>query len=93
MEIAVHTASHGDAVQVVIGNMCSFGMWSADASGPGLASKPTKFMTEAVGIKCCGGHRHIRLMEGRAQKAQAYPRDLCRAACRGMVNQLLPPCA
>lgn len=33
-------------------------------------------------------HEHVRLESGRTRKAQIYPRELCRAICRGLQNQI-----
>ena len=64
-------------------HMCGHGMMSADEHGPGLVFKPTRMLTncgpiaEKVAVRCCGGHRHVPLMSGRAQAAARYPDQLC----------------
>ena len=74
-------------------HMCAYGMMSADKDGEGPALKPTTFLTNSVclhralGKRCPGHERHVHLMEGRAAKAQEYPRGLCRAMVVGIVEQ------
>ena len=81
-------------VQVVIGDMCQFGMVQVDKDGPGLIKKPTKFMTncgkvaEALAVRCEGGHRHISLIGGRAKAAQEYPKELCKTVIKALRAQL-----
>ena len=51
--------------------------------------KPTDFMVNGEGLarwlskRCSGGHLHQPLTNGRAIKAQHYPRELCQAMIRG----------
>ena len=51
--------------------------------------KPTDFMVNGEGLarwlskRCSGGHLHQPLTNGRAIKAQHYPRELCRAMVHG----------
>ena len=82
-------------VEVVVGDMCQFGMVQVDDEGPGMIKKPTKFMTncgkiaQALARRCEGGHRHISLIGGRAKAAQVYPKELCRTVCKALQAQLL----
>ena len=79
--------------EIVDLNMCAFGMKARDEQGVGLVSKPTRIMTSAhevakrVNRKCCGGHRHVHLVSGRARAAQVYPRELCERICEGISVQ------
>ena len=74
-------------------DQCAYGLKSKDKDGEGPAKKPTKFLTNSIGIRnelmqrCPGCSRHVQLMEGRAKAAQRYPQKLCRAVTRGIVNQ------
>ena len=38
-------------------------------------------------MRCQGCKRHVQLVEGRAKAAQRYPRPLCRAVTRGIIEQ------
>ena len=66
---------------------------SRDAEGEAPAKKPTRFLTnrialkQAPSMKCQGCKRHVQLVEGRASAAQEYPKALCRAATRGIIEQ------
>ena len=75
-----------DGVKVVRGDMCAFGMWQdSDNSDEGkeLVMKPTGSMTNAEGIareldeRCDGYHQHVKLLNGRASRAEVYPDELC----------------
>ena len=33
-------------------------------------------------------HRHVQLINGKAQAAQIYPPGLCKAVCKGLIKQL-----
>ena len=74
-------------------DQCAYGLMSKDKEGVGPAKKPTSFLTNSVGLvnalskKCGGCSRHVQLVEGRARAAQEYPRELCRAVTRGIVEQ------
>ena len=74
-------------------HMCAYGMKSRDELGEGLVMKPTRMITNSEEIanelkgKCCGGHRHVPLLSGRAKAAAEYPPKLCEAICRGVENQ------
>ena len=87
----------GDSMRVEA-HMCRFGMTSRDQEGEGLVKKPTYFATNCPGVadeldkKCFNttkeeAHRHVQLLSGRARAAQVYPQQLCRAICRGFLNQ------
>ena len=60
-------------------DMCAFGMTSSDEQGIGLAKKPTRIMSSSAEVlkridrTCCGGHRHVLLLSGRARACQVYP--------------------
>ena len=64
-------------------NMCEFGMQSEDRDGVGLVYKPTRLLTNSLVIaelmsrKCNGKHRHVRLVNGRAEKAAVFPKKSC----------------
>ena len=74
-------------------NMCSFGMTAKDDEGTGLVAKPTRIMSSSPEIlkkihkPCCGGHRHVHLISGKAKAAQVYPRRFCTAMCAGIAAQ------
>eukprot|EP00973_Karenia_brevis_P078885 10948026-Karenia_brevis.AAC.1 len=69
-------------------NMCAYGMTSSDEHGIGCVYKPTQFMTNSPAVaeqlarKCTNKdkneqpHRHVHLINGRASKAQIYPKEL-----------------
>ena len=74
-------------------DQCAYGLKSRDKIGEAPAKKPTRFLTDSVGIKnelgqrCRGCERHVQLVEGRARAAQQYPKPLCRAVTRGIISQ------
>ena len=77
----------------VVGDQCMFGLTTRSATGKVRpAKKRTKFMTnipevkDELGVKCDGRHEHQQLISGRAQKAEVYPQELCKAICRSVVN-------
>ena len=43
---------------------------------------------EELDRRCCGGHTHVPLMEGRAAKAAIYPPKLCSSICKGLKAQI-----
>ena len=57
-------------------DMCCFGMHQAGEEGMEFVKKPTTFLTNADEIgkalseKCMGTHKHIRLLNGRASRAE-----------------------
>ncbi|MCP2505236.1 MAG: hypothetical protein NLN65_08075, partial [Candidatus Poseidoniaceae archaeon] len=86
-----------DGVKVVRGDMCAFGMWQdSDKSNEGkeLVMKPTGFMTNAEGIareldeRCDGYHQHVKLLNGRASRAEAYPDELCFRILKGLMETM-----
>ena len=90
---AIKDLAQSPLVHSVVAHMCAFGMKSKDRKGEGYANKPTKFLTSSIELakmlnkQCPGGHRHVHLVEGKARAAAVYPRNLCRAVCRGTVRQ------
>ena len=80
-------------VYVINAHQCMFGLESEDADGKGLAKQPTTFLTNSIELakaldrQCDGSHRHVQLMEWRARAAAIYPRESCRAVCRGIKCQ------
>ena len=74
-------------------DQCAYGLLSKDKEGVGPAKKPTSFLTNSIGLvnalskKCGGCARHVQLVEGRARAAQEYPRELCRAVTKGIIEQ------
>ena len=85
-----------DGVETVIGDQCMYGLktWSMDGKEQVSARKRTRFMTNSRGIaqelnkKCDGSHVHQELISGRAKDAARYPRELCEAICRGMMEEM-----
>ena len=77
--------------QIVVGDMCRFGMTTTSGGKTGLAMKPTKFMTNSMmvakrlGKRCLNrvlgmkDHEHVQLEGSRTKQAQKYPNELCRA--------------
>ena len=79
------------------GDMCAFGMWQhSDKSQEGteLVMKPTGFMTNATGIasqlseECNGKHQHVKLLNGRASRAEVYPDELCFRILKGLMETM-----
>ena len=87
--------SQQEGVHKTTAHMCQYGMTSRDEQGTGLVKKPTTFLTnsqhiaEQLSLKCQGGHRHVQLVNGRAHKAEIYPRPLCYAMLKGLFNELV----
>ena len=76
-------------------DFCAYGMRSEDELGSGLVKKRTRLLTnarreaeEVEKAQCRGGHRHVRLVSGRAGPCQQYPVEFCRAICRGLARQI-----
>ena len=97
-EVHEGVVEDGNVVKVV-GDQCCYGLKSKDQQGEGLAKKPTGFMTNSPCIalqfkrRCPNKegyqiHRHVRLQGGRARAAQIYPRELCKAICKGLMKQI-----
>ena len=80
-------------VDVVEADQCMFGLRTRSAEGTRLAKKPTKFMTNPRAIgeelrnRCDESHEHQQLLDGRAAKAARYQEGLCKAICRGILEQ------
>ena len=59
-----------------------------------MVMKPTGFMTNATGIasqlseKCNGKHQHLKLLNGRASRAEVYPDKLCFRILRGLMETM-----
>ena len=74
--------------------MCCFGMHQAGDEGMEFVKKPTTFLTNADEIgkalseKCMGTHKHIRLLNGRASRAEVYPQELCFRIIQGLLKQM-----
>ena len=58
------------------------------------ARKRTRYMSNAaeilkqLGKNCDGSHEHQPLVQGRASQAQVYPKPLCQAICKGLMEQM-----
>ena len=80
-------------VELVIVDMCDFGMVSTNKYGEALVRKRTKILTNSpevarrVARKCSGDHVHTHLMNGKAKRAQLYPRAFSKAVCEGIAAQ------
>lgn len=88
-----------DGVIHVEADQCQYGLMTRDRTGVGPARKTTGFMTNAPCIadnlkrRCPNRngkihHKHITLQGGRTKAAQIYPEELCRAICRGLIQQI-----
>ena len=77
---------------MVRGDMCAFGMMQEDENGKRLVMKPTGFnapaIAEALSEKCDGQHQHIRLVGGRASRADVYPDEMCCRIFKGLIEQI-----
>ena len=82
-------------IQIVEADQCMYGLktWGVNKSQVVLAKKPIKFMTNSTALgrelsrKCDGTHEHQQLVDGRASEAARYPPGLCKALCRGIVEE------
>ena len=83
----------------VVGDQCRYGLTSTEKHRTGLARKRKGFMTNSVCVakrleKRCPNkcnyqpHWHVRLENGRTRVAQEYPADLCKAICKGIMEQM-----
>ena len=60
----------------------------------GLNKKPTGVLTnsqcvaEELSRRCTEDHEHVNLMEGRAKRAEEYPKAFCQAMVKGIRRQL-----
>ena len=89
-----------EGVLTVTAVQCRYGLTAQDPEGKGPAQKPTRFMTNSPCVanqlqrKCpnrmthAKSHKHVPLLNGRAKAAQKYPTMLCRAICKGIVQQI-----
>ncbi len=72
-------------------DMCAYGM---SVTGEGLNKKPTGVLTnsqcvaEELSRRCTEDHEHVNLMEGRAKRAEEYPKAFCQAMVKGIRRQL-----
>ena len=84
----------------VSADQCQYGLMSRDKTGEGVVRKATSFMTYAPYVamelqrRCPNRlgkihHRHVTLEGGRTTFAQVYPEELCKAICKGLLNQNL----
>ena len=78
-------------VEVAYCDQCMFGMVTADGEA---AKKPTgwmsnsKYIRDALSVKCDGGHKHQELIGGRAQHCAAYPPKLVIAVLHALRREL-----
>ena len=83
-----------ETVCKVKGDMCSFGMYQDVNGERKLVKKPTGFMTNASELakelaqECDGSHEHVNLLNGRARRAEVFPKMLCYRILRGLINQM-----
>ena len=82
-------------VMVSVIDQCRYGLQARDEQGLGPARKPTRIVTNSVGVnremqlRCGGCKRHVQLRRGRAKGAALYPRGLCLAIARGIKNLMV----
>lgn len=94
-ELCIMKISELDNVEAVVGHMCQFQMIIKDQEGVGLVEELTRFMTNSKHVAkslhrlCKGPHRHVHLVNGRAQAAEAYPRTLRVAILKGLYKHML----
>lgn len=86
-------------VKKVVADQCRYGLRSKGENGFGPARKAIGFMNNSPCIamqmqrrcpnrNCYQVHKHVQLNGGRAKVAQLYPPGLCRAICKGLVDQM-----
>ena len=69
-------------------DMCAYNLRAKDAVGEGMVKKPTYLLTNSEAIhtgmcgRCCGSHRHVQLVCGRAAAAARYTPEFCRQLAR-----------
>ena len=76
-------------------DQCMYGLktWGKNKSELVLAKKPTRFLTNSRALgrelsrRCDGSHCHQSLVDGRAAYAARYPKALCRAICKGIIEE------
>lgn len=91
----VQELAREEGVTIAEADQCMYGLktWGRTRNQLIAAKKPTKFMTNGALIaaelrrKCDGSHEHQQLVGGRGQEAARYPVELCRAMCRGLINE------
>lgn len=83
----------GEAVELVRGDQCQFGLVDRDNGYPHL--KPTGFLTASAAVKrnvnlrCPGDHWHQQLEGGsRTKHAQEWPKKLCKAIIDGFLEEM-----
>lgn len=80
-------------VYVCTTHMCAYGMRIGGAPN----RKPTKWITNSYEVarelqrRCNQQHVHAQLLGGRAQEAEVYPPELCKAILRGIRRHLEEP--
>jgi len=82
-------------VVTVMMDKCMYGLTtrSSTMKGKAPAKSTTKWITNSRIIsgelqkRCDRSHAHQRLLDGRAQHAQLFPEELCRAISRGLVKE------
>lgn len=85
-----------EGVSTVLGDQCMYGLktWGRHGRDVVHARKRTKFMSNSEEIRlelsrrCQGLHKHQSLVGGRAEESARYPKELCRAICRGLIRQM-----
>ena len=83
-----------NGVERVVGNMCMFDMKQWGHAGLNLVKKPTGSMTNSfhiarrLQVKCNNMHRHITLINGRANAAEVYPDKMRREIIMGLIEQM-----
>ena len=82
-------------VDFVDADQCMYGLKTRGEKPAILvpAKKPSTFTSNSRAIikelqkKCDGTHPHQPLVDGRVAEAARYPEGLCRAICRGIVEE------
>ncbi len=91
----VQKLAREEGVMIVEADQCMYGLKTRGHTRSQLvaAKKPTKIMTNSKALgkelsrKCNGRHDHQSLVDGRAAEAARYPTGLCRAICRGIIQE------
>ena len=97
-EECVKQLLHRHGVVRVVGDQCRYGLTSHDGRREGTARKSTGFLTNSpciakrLSLRCPNTttykkHDHIILTNGHAKAAEVYPSGLCRAVCKGLLEQ------
>ena len=98
-ETCIQRILNCEGVMKVVGDQCRYGLTTRDKEQEGWARKRIGSVTHLVHIAQQLGrkrpnrggyvvHQHIRLEGGRPEAAQVYPKELCRAICLGIQNQI-----